>query len=152
LSESLFGERASARAERLRRGPRVSLYAAVSATITRWRLSHFDVVDFLNYGYYQMALFSKKNTIGDGPVQQEYVEKMRTLARGIDHHFNGTLLPGGTKKVGFILMVFPFGDADEGRCNYMSNAERSDVVRMLKEQIKRFETQEAEENDVLFKR
>jgi hypothetical protein len=35
--------------------------------------------------------------------------------------------------------VFPFGDRS-GRCNYISNgAERDDIVRMFKEQIKRFE-------------
>lgn len=78
-----------------------------------------------------------KHTIGDGPVQPEYVEQMTAVARGIDDAFNGSARP---KKVGFILLVFPFDDHD-GRANYMSNAKREDVVIMLKEQIARFEGQ-----------
>jgi hypothetical protein len=35
-------------------------------------------------------------------------------------------------------MVFPFDDKS-GRCNYISNAERPDVVRLLKEQLRHFE-------------
>jgi hypothetical protein len=37
-------------------------------------------------------------------------------------------------------MVFNFGDGP-GRANYISNANRDDVVTLLKEQIKRFEGQ-----------
>jgi len=139
LSESLFGERAAARARFYRRGPRRSLYEIISSTINHARLNVFDVDDMLNYGHYHMALWGKqKDQLGDQPVQQEYLEKMRVLAKGIDHHFNG----GGPKKVGFILMVFPFGVPDDThRCNYMSNADRVDVIKMLKEQIGYFEKQ-----------
>jgi len=134
----------------MRRGPRVSLYALVSSKIFALRDRALDVTDMQNWGHHHMALWGKnKGELGDAPVQQEYIEKMRALARGVDHHFNGS----GPKRVGFILMVFPFSDnPNEGRCNYMSNADRADVVHMLREQIKRFETQEAEENDVLFRR
>lgn len=76
--------------------------------------------------------------LGDAPIEAEYSEKMRTLAKGIDEIFNGTL-KGLDRPTGFILLVFPFGEK-EGRCNYISNgADRADVVRMMKEQIKRFE-------------
>jgi hypothetical protein len=38
--------------------------------------------------------------------------------------------------------VFPFDETGgSGRCNYVSNANRDDVVMMLKEQIRRFEGQ-----------
>lgn len=111
----------------------------------RTRYSQLDVDDMLNWGHNQMALFDKRrydaNSLGDGPVEQEYIEKMRTVARGIDHHFNGTLL--GKRSIGFILMVFPF-DKPEGRCNYMSNAQRAEVLQLLKEQVKRFEEQAQE--------
>jgi hypothetical protein len=79
--------------------------------------------------------------LGDGPVEAEYAEQMRALARLIDDFFNGPPTPDRVKSVGFILMVFPFGDEGRGRCNYMSNALREDVVIMMKEQIARFEGQ-----------
>jgi len=73
-------------------------------------------------------------TLGDAPVAQEYADKMTAVARSIDQFFNGA---EGGKTVGFVLMVFPFGNG--GRCNYMSNANRDDIVATLKEQIRRFE-------------
>lgn len=76
--------------------------------------------------------------LGDAPVDAEYHGKMEFLAHQIDHLFNGDLR-GQDREVGFVLLVFPFGD--HGRANYMSNAERHDVVVMLKEQIARFEGQ-----------
>jgi hypothetical protein len=63
---------------------------------------------------------------------------MNALAHLLDEFFNGEK-KGKERAVGFILMVFNFGD--DGRCNYISNADRNDVVTMLKEQIKRFEGQ-----------
>jgi hypothetical protein len=83
-----------------------------------------------------------KNELGDGPIEDTYREQMAQLAKVIDEFFNPALpgLPVGTKKTGFILMVFPF-EGHQGRCNYIANANRKDVVVMLKEQIKRFEGQ-----------
>jgi hypothetical protein len=77
-------------------------------------------------------------TLGDGPIEPAYLEKMTALADAIDELFNGDLR-GEDRKVGFCLMVFGFGDA--GRANYISNANRADVVTMLKEQLARFEGQ-----------
>ena len=76
--------------------------------------------------------------LGDAPVDADYHGKMTFLARQIDHLFNGDLR-GEDRKTGFVLMVFPFGDG--GRANYMSNANREDVVVTMKEQIARFEGQ-----------
>jgi hypothetical protein len=77
-------------------------------------------------------------TLGDGPVQPQYVQQMKDIVRTLDMIFNGQA-GGPGRKTGFILMVFPFNDHN-GRCNYMSNgARREDVVTMMKEQIKRFE-------------
>jgi hypothetical protein len=77
-------------------------------------------------------------SIGSGPVDAEYAEMMSKIAHGIDEFLNGTT---GEKKIGFILMVFPFSDGSTGheRCNYMSNAARAEVVTLLKEQISYFE-------------
>jgi len=75
-----------------------------------------------------------KHELGDGPVEAQYAEKMKNVARNVDIMFNG---PGGGRDIGFILMVFPF--EDRGRCNYMSNANREDVIVLLKEQLARFQ-------------
>jgi hypothetical protein len=43
---------------------------------------------------------------------------------------------------GFILMVFEFGDTNKekyGKCEYISNAERKDIVALFKEQAKGIE-------------
>ena len=82
------------------------------------------------------AALGQPQTLGDGPVQSDYLAMMKDVARFIDDLFNGA----GEKKTGFILMAFPLND-HEGRCNYMSNASREDVVVLLKEQLARFEGQ-----------
>ncbi len=82
--------------------------------------------------------------LGDGPIEPHLVEMMNALGHGVDEILNGAAaLPGLPKRVkrnGFILLVFPF-EGHEGRCNYISNALREDVVVLLKEQLKRFEGQ-----------
>lgn len=75
--------------------------------------------------------------IGDGPIDTEYVDAMNDLAHSIDQVFNGDA-KRGDRKVGFVVMVFPFGEG-EGRCSYISNANRDDIVCLLKEQLARFE-------------
>ena len=80
-----------------------------------------------------------KHTLGDAPIEPDLYELMNALARGVDEILNGEIRP---KRNGFVLMVFPFEEVKEGgRCNYISNAQRADIVIMLKEQIKRFEGQ-----------
>ena len=76
---------------------------------------------------------------GDAPIVEEQRDLMNELAVRLDVLFNGEA-KGTDRKNGFILMVFPF-ETDDGRCNYISNAERKDVVAMLKHQIARFEGQ-----------
>jgi hypothetical protein len=78
--------------------------------------------------------------LGDQAIQPEYKEKMIAIATALDEMFNGEA-KGKDKKVGFVMLVFPFGNED-GRCNYISNgADRKDIVNLMKEQIKRFEGQ-----------
>ena len=82
----------------------------------------------------------KPERLGDAPIEPEYIEKMNALASVVDELFNGED-KAQARKVGFVLLVFPFGEG-EGRCNYISNgADRKDIVTMFKEQIKRFEGQ-----------
>lgn len=78
--------------------------------------------------------------LGDAPVEAEYHHKMTAICRFIDEHFNGPA-HGQRPQVGFVLMVFPYGDKT-GRCNYMSNgANRRDVVTLMREMIARFSGQ-----------
>jgi hypothetical protein len=69
----------------------------------------------------------------DNEIEPQYKEAMRNIGKAIDLAFN----PIGGKVNGFFLAVFPFND--EGRFNYISNAERDGIIVLLKEMIKRFE-------------
>lgn len=82
------------------------------------------------------------NALGDGPIQQEYHATMNAVAQGLDEMFNGKAR-GPDRKTGFVLLVFPFGEAGlKDRCNFISNgADRRDVVTLMKEMIARFEGQ-----------
>jgi hypothetical protein len=78
--------------------------------------------------------------LGDAPIEDKHRENMNRLARLLDEYFNGDKV-GQDREVGFVLLVFPFGDRS-GRCNYISNgADRRDIVTMMREQIARFEGQ-----------
>jgi hypothetical protein len=81
------------------------------------------------------------NTLGDGPIQKEYHARMNAVAQGLDEVFNGKAR-GAARETGFVLLVFPFGDANGQRCNFISNgADRRDIVTLMKEMIARFEGQ-----------
>ena len=87
-----------------------------------------------------MGEHKHKHRLGDAPIEDAYRENMVAIARVLDEQFNGEA-EGNDRKVGFVLLVFPFGEG-EGRCNYISNgADRKDIITMMKEQIKRFEGQ-----------
>lgn len=79
-------------------------------------------------------------TLGDAPIEPQYIEMMQAMARALDEMFNGEA-KGNDRKTGFVLLVFPFGD-HEGRANFISNgADRKDVVTLFREMIARFEGQ-----------
>jgi hypothetical protein len=86
-----------------------------------------------------MSAAEKPTKLGDAPIEPRHHNTMNVLADVLDEALNGAAT-GKDRKVGFLLMVFPF-DSNEGRANYISNAERKDVVVMLKEQLARFEGQ-----------
>lgn len=79
--------------------------------------------------------------MSDQEIQSEYKMMMNAIASALDEAFNGEN-KGKDRRTGFTLFVFPFGDAESGRVNYISNgADRRDVVCMMKEMIARFEGQ-----------
>lgn len=71
---------------------------------------------------------------GDQPMEPAVREVANRLGRSI----GGALKEATHGEWGFCLMIFPFESFD-GRCNYISNARREDVLVLLKEQVRRFE-------------
>jgi hypothetical protein len=54
------------------------------------------------------------NSLGDAPIVPEHHKQMNDLARSIDGMLNGYEL-GAHRKIGFVLLVFPYGNADRIR-------------------------------------
>jgi hypothetical protein len=78
--------------------------------------------------------------LGDAPVEEQHYAPMVALIQAADELFNGKI-GGPDRKIGIVMMVFPFEGFD-GRCNYVSNgASREDIVILMKEMIARFEGQ-----------
>jgi hypothetical protein len=65
-----------------------------------------------------------------GPIEEQYREKMKALAGAIDEILNDD---PDNKTTGFALFMFSFGDDPAGRMNYISNAQRKDMVAAIKE-------------------
>lgn len=72
--------------------------------------------------------------LGDAPIESTFRELMKKIARTLDQILNEP----GKKTNGFILLVFPF-EGREGLASLVSNADRADVIILLKEQLARFE-------------
>jgi hypothetical protein len=49
--------------------------------------------------------------LGDAPIEAKYREQMNAVAKALDQTFNGDAR-GKNRKVGFVLLVFPF----DGHC------------------------------------
>ena len=81
-----------------------------------------------------------EHQLGDAPITPEFREMMNGLARLLDEAFNGDA-KGAARKVGFVLLSFPYNDGS-GRCNFISNgADRKDIIVLFREMIARFEGQ-----------
>lgn len=78
-----------------------------------------------------------KHAIGTGPIEQRYFEEMQDLGRLLDNYLNREVKPPAQRTTGFVLMVFSFGPGE--RMNYISNADRRDVIAALREQLSYFE-------------
>lgn len=59
-------------------------------------------------------------------------DKSEVLCKMIDAAINGKS-KAGQKKMGFVLMTFPFGEG--GTVAFMSNAEKEDAMLFLSEQV-----------------
>lgn len=68
----------------------------------------------------------------DSKIQREYREKMNVLAELLDEYFNE---PNQPKTTAFALLIAPFGADPNGRVNYISNAERADMLKMMRTYI-----------------
>ncbi len=70
--------------------------------------------------------------IDEALLKGGYLKKMEEIARAVERVLNGEDR-GSDRKIGFALLVFPFGTT---RCSYISNgANRADVVALMKQQI-----------------
>jgi hypothetical protein len=82
----------------------------------------------------------KPERLGDAPIEPKYTKQMEGIAQALDEVFNRDKR-GKDRDVGFVLLVYEYGEK-EGRCNFISNgADRKDIVVLFKEMIKRFEGQ-----------
>lgn len=78
-----------------------------------------------------------------GPVEPEYIEQMHSIMTVLDELFNP---PGLPKQTGVTLLIFPFGDGQNGeRINYMSNANRKDMIASMRELLAKWEGRTIEE-------
>ncbi len=65
-------------------------------------------------------------------------EILRAMAKALDTALNGD---AHQKDNGFVLLVFPFDGPEGARVNYVSNADRRDMIAVLKEITARLEGQ-----------
>lgn len=59
--------------------------------------------------------------------------ELRGIAQALDEHF----IEKAGRRLGFCLILFEFGGP--GTTNYVSNADRADMIKGLKETIEQFE-------------
>jgi hypothetical protein len=69
------------------------------------------------------------------PIQEEYRAMLQAVAQALDEFFNPDL---DNKRVAFALLIAPFEGAQGGRVNYVANADRKDVMKILEELLARW--------------
>lgn len=74
-------------------------------------------------------------------IEAEHRLHMNQFAQFADHYFNQGKEP---KSVGFALLLFNFGEP--GRCNYISNCDRADMIKAMREFLARATGQLGPEN------
>jgi hypothetical protein len=65
---------------------------------------------------------------------------LENIAKALDELLNDEL-KGNDRKIGFVLLIFPFNSPDMTNVNYISNGNRKDLIIAMKEIIARFEGQ-----------
>lgn len=58
------------------------------------------------------------------------------IAKGLDAILNGD---GAKRRFGFALFIFEFGKTENGRVNYVSNADRGEMLTAVREWLARAE-------------
>lgn len=67
----------------------------------------------------------------DDPIPDD----IRGVMNGIGHMIDEAIEEHADRKMGFMLMVFDFGEGS--RMSYISNAERGDILKALQEFIEK---------------
>jgi hypothetical protein len=76
------------------------------------------------------------NAIGDAPIEPAFAIQMQAIGLALEEILNGKNTAPTARRVAFVLMAVRSKDADgQGRCNYISNAGREEVMALLKEQL-----------------
>ncbi|ELT47057.1 hypothetical protein [Brucella intermedia] len=75
------------------------------------------------------------------PVDPRVRQKINALAATIDEFINGAKKPGEPyePKHGFAILIFDFDKPEKGRMNWISNAQREDMIVALKEMAAQLE-------------
>jgi hypothetical protein len=80
-----------------------------------------------------------------GPLDPRYQDKLVAMARTLEELLNEGAR-GNDRKIGFCILMFPFGEVPDGRINYVSNgARREDMIGAFRELADRFEGTHPEE-------
>lgn len=79
-----------------------------------------------------------------GEIDPKFVREMNNLAYDLDWRFNGDLEAGKSRKVGFALLTWPFGEAHP-RVNYIGNGKREDVATAMREVLARWDKPQGSE-------
>lgn len=66
------------------------------------------------------------------PIDPKYRSVLNSIAQVIDKGFNGDIKP---KKIGFALILFEFDKVESGKMNWISNANRNDMIDALMEMV-----------------
>jgi hypothetical protein len=75
--------------------------------------------------------------MSDEPIAAAYHKQMNEIAYLLDASLNGDERP---RKTGFVLLMFDFGEpTPRARMNYISNAQREDMIVALHELLANFE-------------
>lgn len=63
---------------------------------------------------------------------EHFMALMQTVAQMVDGGLNGR---AGERTVAFAIVLAPFGEKPVGRVNFISNADRADMIAMMQEYI-----------------
>lgn len=74
-------------------------------------------------------------------MSQDHKDLYNAIAGGLDDILNGPVRP---RRLAFVVLVAEIGKIDNGKVNYVSNANKQDILAMMKEYIARAEGRHVE--------